>query len=131
MSKLWQKIRHNQGLVISGVLALVAVAWAYGCQVSVRSILHPEQRLTRPELAAEVEAFAAQARLRFANLDRQEELKQAVFNMAIQYAKGGRLNPVAIAITLSSILGLGAVIDNRRKDVCIKTLKNNAANKVA
>lgn len=137
MSKLWQKLRHNQGIVISGILALAVVAWAYGCQPSVRSIQEPDRRLTRDEFQSEVDSFVAQAASKFERLEQQEQLRQTLFNLAIEYAKGGSVNPVAVAITLGNIIGLGAVIDNRRKDVKIKSdkseievlteaLKNNA-----
>lgn len=126
MSKLWQKIRHNQAIVISGIIALAVVTWAYGCQPSVKSIREPDIRLTRPEFQNEVDYFAAQAASRFESLEQQEKLRRTLFNLAIEYAKGGSVNPVAVAITLGNIIGLGAVIDNRRKDVVIKTLKNNA-----
>lgn len=126
MSKLWQKLRHNQAIVISGILVLAVVAWVYGCQPSVRSIQGPDRRLTRPEFQDEVDYFAAQAASRFESLEQQEKLRQTIFNLSLEYAKGGSVNPVAVAITLGNILGLGAIIDNRRKDVVIKTLKNNS-----
>lgn len=126
MSKIWQKLRHNQGLVVSGILALAVVFWAYGCPPSVRSIQDPGLRLDRTGLVAEVEAFAAQAASRFESLEQQEQLRQTLFNLSIEYAKGGKLNPAAVAITLGNIVGLGAIVDNRRKDVVIKQLKNNS-----
>ncbi|MBA7659902.1 hypothetical protein ES703_67896 [subsurface metagenome] len=130
MSKLWQKLRHNQGIVISGILALAVVAWAFGCEPTVRSIQDPARRLTRPEFQSEVDTYVAQAASRFERLDQQEQLRQKLFSLAVEYAKGGSVNPVAVAITLGNIIGLGAVIDNRRKDVVIKTLKNNAVSDI-
>lgn len=126
MSKLWQKIRHNQGLVVSGILVLACAFWVCGCPPSVRSIQDPDLRLTRPAFQDEVDYYAAQAASRFESLDQQEKLRQKIFGLAVEYSKGGSINPVAVAITLGNILGLGAIIDNRRKDVHIKTLKNNS-----
>lgn len=131
MSKLWQKIRHNKSLVISGILVVAVVAWLYGCEPTVRSIRHPGQSLNRIEFQSEVDTFVAQAASRFESLEQQEKLRQTIFNLAIQYAKGGSVNPVAVAITLGNIIGLGAIIDNCRKDVHIKTLKANAVDRSA
>lgn len=125
MEKIWKHIRHNQSLVIGLMLVTAAVVWAYGCQSRVVSILSPPARVTRPELQLEVDSLLERAKMRFADLDRQDKFKAAFFNMAIEYSKGGTINPIAFAITAGNILGLSAVIDNRRKDVLIKTLKNN------
>lgn len=129
MRKLWEKFKHNQGIVISTFIALAVVGWAYGCQASVQSILRPASRLNRTEFHGEVESIAAQVQSRYESLDRQDELKQKLFNLAIEYAQSGHINPLAVAITLGNIVGLGAVIDNRRKDVLIKTLKSNGPDK--
>lgn len=126
MEKLWQKIRHNQTLVISGILALAVAYSAYGCHPTVRSILRPDTRLDRTAFLAEVESLAAQVESRFKNLEQQEKLKNALFAIAVQYVKGETVNPIAVGVTLLAILGGGAVVDNRRKDLIIKTLKNNA-----
>lgn len=131
MSKLWQKIRHNQGLVTAGMFALAVACWAYGCQPSVKSIIHPGLRLDRNGLVAEVEAFAAQAASRFKSLEQQEKLRQVLFSMVVKYAEGGSVNPAAVALILGNILGAGAILDNRRKDVHIKTLKTNAVGRSA
>lgn len=126
MTKICRIIRHNQGLAIGSFIAICVLLWAYGCQSQVTSIVNPTILVTRGELDIEIDAFIAQAKLKYADLDRQDEIKSTVFNVAIDFMKGGQINPVALAIVLGNILGLGAILDNRRKDVAIKTLKKNA-----
>lgn len=125
MDKLWKIIRHNQSLTFSTLLALIVLVWVYGCQSTAVSILNPPSKVSRAELQIEVDAILERAKLRFADLDRQDKIKSTIFNTAITFAEHGTVNPVAVAITLGNILGLGAIIDNRRKDVLIKTLKSN------
>lgn len=125
MEKLWKLINHNQALAIGFVISLAVAFWAYGCQSSVVSILESPARVTRAELQAEVDAFLAKAKIRFSSLDQQDNVKSTVFNTAIQFAQGGKINPVAFAIVIGNLLGLSAVIDNRRKDGVIKGLQNN------
>lgn len=124
MEKIWKFIRHNQAFAISSTLALAVVVWAYGCQSTAQSILNPATSVTREELQLEVDTLLAQVELRFKSLDEQDSFKRSLFGIAINYAESGTINPLAVAITLGNIIGLGAVIDNRRKDVLIKTLKN-------
>lgn len=128
MISIWKVIRHNQSLAIGIVIALAVALWAYGCQSSVVSIVNPPTKLTRPGLVAEVEAFEVQARLRFAALDMQDKLKSTLFNTAIEFAAGGKINPIAFAVTIGNLIGLSAIIDNRRKDVRIKSLKKELNN---
>jgi len=124
-TEIWKKIRHNQSLFFSTLLVLTVLVWAYGCRSTVVSILTPPLKVSRAELQLEVDAILERAKLRFAELDRQDKIKSTVFDFAINYAEHGAVNPIAVAITLGNILGLGAIIDNRRKDVLIKSLKNN------
>lgn len=128
MKAIWRVIRHNQSLAISSVIAVCVVAWVWGCHSQVTSIVNPTILVTRGELDLEVDTFIAQAKLKYANLDQQDSMKSYVFNIALDFMRGGQINPVAIAIVIGNILGIGAVIDNRRKDGYIKALKGKVSN---
>lgn len=127
MRKLWSFIRHNQGIFIGGVIAIAVLIWTYGCHSQVTSILYAPDLVNRGQLQIEVDTFIAQAELKFADLDRQDQLKSTLFDTAITFMQGGQVNPAAVALVIGNILGLGAVIDNLRKSVHIKTLKSNTA----
>lgn len=128
MTKIWRVIRHNQSLAVSCCIVLCVLMWAYGCLSKVTSIVNPTILVTRGELDIEVDTFIAQAKLKYADLNKQDEVKSYVFNIALDFMRGGQINPVAIAIVLGNILGLGAILDNRRKDGVIKTMKGNLTN---
>jgi len=123
MKKLWTFIRHNQGMFIGSIIAIAVLIWTYGCQSQVRSITNPIIIVNRGELQIEVDNFIAQAELRFADLDKQDEVKSTLFNTAIDFMQGGKVNPAAVAIVIGNILGLGAMADNIRKRTHINTLK--------
>ncbi|MBA7607827.1 hypothetical protein ES703_14996 [subsurface metagenome] len=129
MKTIWTFIRHNRGLVICISLSILLMIWLYGCHSQVKSIVNPRLSVTRPELDAEVANFLNVAELRYADLDRQDAFKRILFENAITYAQGGTVNPFAVLITLGGILGIGLAVDNRGKDVRIKTLKKNTINK--
>lgn len=128
MKALYAWLRHNRGMMISILLISILLLWVYACQSTVRSIVHPDLSVNRAELQVEVDNFIAQAELRFENLNRQDAFKAALFQAAIKFGEGQTVNPLALALVLGNILGIGAVIDNQRKDVCIKTMKNNQLN---
>ena len=123
IEKIWTFIRHNQGLCIGALLCFVVVGYAYGCESKVTSILYAPNLVNRGQLQIEVDTFITQAELKFADLNTQDQLKSTLFNTAIDFARGGTVNPLAVAIVLGNLLGIGAVVDNRRKDGIIKTLK--------
>jgi len=128
MKTLWTIIRHNRGTIISLSLISIVLLWVYGCHSEVRSIVHPELSVNRAELQIEVDNFIDQANLRFEDLNRQDEFKSTLFQAAIKFGEGQTVNPLALALVLGNILGIGAVIDNQRKDVRIKTMKNSQLN---
>lgn len=126
MREIWKFIRHNQGMFIGGILALVVLVWTYGCESQVTSILYAPDLVNRGQLQIEVDTFIAQAELKFAALDRQDQVKSTLFDTALTFMEGGNVNPAAVAIVIGNILGLGAVIDNVRKRTLINTLKKDA-----
>ena len=81
--------------------------------------------VTRAELELEVDHFLKSAEIRYRELDQLDEFKRAIFAAAMEFMSQGKINPVAIALTLGNILGLGAVLDNLRKRTYINTLKGN------
>lgn len=130
MTKIWTFIRHNSGIVIGAVLVIAILVWCYGCPAQVTSIHNPPALVTRPELEVEVDHFLKQAEIRFTELDQQDEFKRTIFAMAISFMSEGKINPLAIAVTLGNILGLGAVVDNVRKRTLINTIKAERGSQV-
>lgn len=128
MLKIWTFVRHNSGIVIGFAAVPLVLFYAYGCQSTVKSLVNPSARITRPQLQAEVDYFLAQAEAKFADLDRQDLFKSTLFNAAIDFAQGKAVNPVGVASVIGSVLGLGAVVDNVRKRTHINTLKGGNVN---
>lgn len=110
--KAWLKQHLAEIITIAPMLLIVL--FAYGCEPKVRSVLHPEHKVTRGELQAELDNYLTLTELRFHNLQKQEQFRQLLFEQAVLLGSGGTINPVGLITTVMSILGVGAVIDNRR-----------------
>lgn len=134
-NNIWKTIRHNQGFFVSLLICIPIGVWFYGCDSTTQSLLDPSVKVTKPELQFEysseirrleneLEDLKSQADLRLQDIARQDEIKAALYNHAVGWTSGQPINPVGLLTTLGGILGIGAVIDNRRKDVLIKTMKN-------
>lgn len=125
MRKIWAFIRHNSGIVIGIIIIIMILAWCHGCESQVVSITNAPRLVNRAGLELEVDHFLKSAELRFIELDQEDEFKRAIFAAAMEFMSQGKINPLAIAITLGNILGIGAVIDNVRKRTYINTLKGD------
>jgi len=102
--------------------------FAYSCQSVVVSSLQTGEKVTRAELVSEVDFFLTQAELKFADLDRQDLVKETIFNSLVEVAQGGQVNPLGVLLMAGNLLGLGAVVDNVRKRTHINTLKGGHVN---
>lgn len=128
MQIIWSFIRHNSGIIISSAMIPFVLIFAYSCQSVVVSSLQPGEKVTRAELVSEVDFFLTQAELKFADLDRQDLVKETIFNSLVEVAQGGQVNPLGVLLMAGNLLGLGAVVDNVRKRTHINTLKGGHVN---
>jgi len=128
MTKIWAFTRHNSCQILSIIACSLIVVFAYSCQSTVISIVDKSVRVTRAELLLEVDTFLANAELKFADLDRQDLVKETIFNCVLDLVTGQDVNPIGVATTVLGILGLGAMGDNIRKRTHINTLKGNLLN---
>lgn len=128
MKKIWTYIRHNPGIVAGFVLIPFVLFYVYSCQSVTVSTIAGRGKITRPELVAEVDLFLVAAEAKFADLDRQDLVKETIFNSVLDLAQGKSPNPIGIVLTLAGILGAGAGVDNIRKRTHINTLKGDTLN---
>lgn len=131
MKKIGEWIRHNQGAAVSLVTIVAIAVWVYGCESKVTSLLEPSKMVNAAELnlelavesqrlEAEIDFLLQRADLKQADLARQDEIKSKLMNFAAITADAGTVNPAGVVGLLFSILGVGAVVDNRLKDKVIK-----------
>ena len=113
---------HNTGIVVGQLICFAVLIFAHGCESEVPSIINPAQRVSREELEIEVETFLAIADIRFADLNKQDEFRDEIFKHASLWAQGGIVNPVGLALSLASIIGVGATVDKVTK----RRRENNA-----
>jgi hypothetical protein len=139
MKTIVKWISHNQGLFVALLISIGLLVWSFGCQSKVGSLIEADKQVTREELQleldsevgrleAELDILSKQAAVKFGELDRQDEIKRKLFEFASITAQAGTLNPAGIIALAGSILGFGAIIDNRIKD---KVIRNRPLNKAA
>lgn len=131
--KTW--VRHNQSLFISLILSILFGLWFFGCKSTTQSILDPTLKVTEDilnveytsELArlnSELATLRSTTEVRLQDLHKQDAFKQALFENAQLIVAGNNPNPLGILSLIGTIFGIGAIIDNRKKDGLIKGLQS-------
>ena len=131
MSLIAKWIRHNQGLFVALLICGGLLAWTFGCPSKVTSLVDNTKKVTAEELNLELQAETARleaeldllikrAKLKAADLARQDAIKAKLFEFAAITAEAGGFNPAGLLALTGSILGFGAIVDNRIKDKVIK-----------
>jgi len=137
MKQVTKWIRHNQGLFAALVICGGLLAWTFGCQSKVTSLVDDTKKVTAEELNLEIEAetnrlqaeldsLIKRAKLKQAELARQDAIKAKLFEFASITAGSGSFNPAGLLALTGGLLGFGAMVDNRIKD---KVIKNRPLNK--
>jgi len=121
---LIELFNHDRYETISIILASVLLLFFFGCEPTCQSILEPGNTSSRSELDAEIEMMIARANAGYASLEKQESLRQLLFNQTIASASTGTFNPIALLTSIGAIFGVGATVDNVRNRKKIKKLES-------
>ena len=113
-------LNHNRYQVVTTVMVCLVLVWTYACQPQVASLRSPSVKVSRAELQLELEQIIAQAEIRFIDLDKQDQLRQTLFEHTALWATTGTINPVGVWLSIGAILGLGATTDNVRRRITDK-----------
>ncbi len=158
LSAFLKSVDRYRYTFIGGLLAVILIGASIGCHSETASLFGTGDKVTSQGLIIEVTkitgdlasekialdsaikqynnkvtVFNAQIEAAQADIEKQDEVRTELFNIAgsvvTAYASGG-VNAAAVVGTgitaLGLLLGVGASVDNRRKDKKIKSLKNVA-----
>jgi len=122
-------------MFISLILAVIFSLWFFGCESKTQSLLDPTLKVNESVLNIEytsalaklendMNVLRATTEVRLQDLHKQDAFKQALYSNAQLIVEGNNPNPLGLLSLLGTIFGIGAVIDNRKKDGLIKGLQN-------
>lgn len=124
LDKLKTFMNHERYQVVAIFAALSICLWIYGCESQTKSPTDPTQKITRAQLAGEIDYYLAKAEIAYKDLDRQDEIKQKLMDAAAIAAQGGRINVAGLILTNLGILGAGATIDRVRAKKKVAKVKH-------
>ena len=99
-------IVQNPPMTIASLLLTALMFWGWGCPAQTESLLQPEVKITRPELQIELDTIIATAEFRLAELDKQDAMRDIVFNNALMMIENGSINPAGILTMLAGLYGV-------------------------
>lgn len=114
---------HERYQTITFICIAAILAGIASCESTAPSIINPTMRVNREQLQNEANAILAKIDSAELEIDRQDRLKELLFNQAIIASQGQPINPVGLITSLGTILGIGAFTDNVRKRKVIKKLE--------
>lgn len=116
--KLIDKYLKEMPLITATIVCVLLLLFAFGCEPQTVSLLDPSRTVSRQQLEAEFDYLLQVHQERSLDLDKQEQIRQIIFQQGLIIAQGGAYNPIGIATTLLAIFGIGATVDDvklRRK----------------
>ena len=119
LSKIATWMRHYKWTAFGTALCFATLIWVYGCESAVKSPVSDKmvgREVLQFEVGQEVARLQKELEIAVNDLDKQDEIKQAIFNLGLTVASGGQINPLGVAMGLAGILGIGTIADNREKD---------------
>lgn len=117
MKKLLHFLNENHHYIIAAAVIIVCCLWTYGCESKVKSVLNPDQKVTRAGLQLELDYFVGQLGIKFATLDRQDELKQTLLDLGQTFATTGTFNPTGLLNTAISVAAIAFGLNQRKRRI--------------
>lgn len=113
-SKIKGFILDKWPTLLGCLIAFSLFFYAYGCESKTTSLLDPQKKVNRLELQNQIEFLLRTGEIRFADLDKQDNLRQLIFNQGLIIAQGNNLNPLGVITTIAGVLGMALGVDNVR-----------------
>jgi hypothetical protein len=113
--KLITLITKNIWYIFAACILAVPVFFAYAMQSKCPSLINPDRKVTRDELQNELAYLIGQAKVRAADLDRQDAIKQQLLDAPNIIAAGGGVNASGILNLAASIGGIAFGLQQRQK----------------
>lgn len=106
MQKILNWLNDNHWYLVAIVIIAGTIFWTYGCESTTVSLLDPNQKINRAGLQNEIDYILGQAEIKAADLDRQDEIKQALLDAVNVIGTTGQVNPsglLSLAATIGAI----------------------------
>ena len=123
---LW--LKQHKTIIMTVLVTVIFTFYMYGCEVKTRSLTESTKLVNRQELQLELDQIIDMAKIRMADLDKQEEFSAIILQNALILVQGQPFNPIGIISAIAAIYGLSQGASNVSKIVKTKVNKRKANN---
>jgi len=114
--------------IIAFLVSVVFVVYMYGCQAKTTSMMRDNQKVNRQELQLELDQIIGLAKLRMADLDKQEEFRAIILQNALILVQGQPFNPIGLLSAIAAIYGIKQGGSNITKAIKTNRVKKKVNN---
>lgn len=104
MNKILNWLNDNHWYIVAIVVIGASIFWTHGCESTVPSLINPDQLVNRATLQNELNYIVGQVEIKVTDLNRQDEIKQALFDAMVLVSQGGQVNTLGI-VNLAATIG--------------------------
>jgi len=115
MKRFFQLFNDNHWYLIAGAIICAAILWTYGCESQCESIINAGKQVNRSELYNEINYVVGLAKAREENLDKQDEIKQAILDAGNLISQTGSINPSGLINLAATIGAISFGLDRHRR----------------
>jgi len=124
MKKLLKLLNDNHWYIIATICIVGMLFWTHGCESQVTSIVDPTKKVNRAELKVELEYVVGMVGTRVLDLDKQDAMRQALFDALTVISQGGQVNALGV-VNLAATIGAISFGLNRNQKLKTATAKKN------
>ena len=122
IKKILKFCNDNHWFIIGAACIIGMIFWLYGCESQVSSMIDPGKKINRQELQLETDYIIGQAKVKLADLDKQDELKKLILDQAAIFGQSGSFNPMGL---LNTIVSIGAISFGLNRNQKLNDLQKN------
>lgn len=115
MTTILKFLNDNHWYIIAAAIISSMMFWSYGCESTTKSLLDPLSQVNRSELQVELEYISGIARTRVEDLDKKDEIKQALFDALVLVSQGGQINSMGVLNLAATVMAIGWGLERNQK----------------
>jgi hypothetical protein len=123
MQTILKWLNEQHWYLIAGAIIFGMMFWTYGCESRVMSLIDSTKKVNRAELQVEIEYVAGIAKTRVTDLDKQDAIKQALFDALTMVSQGGQVNAMGVVNLAATIAAISwGLKKNQQVNALTKTV---------
>jgi len=124
MKKLLKLLNDNHWYIIAAICMAGMLFWTHGCESQVTSLVDPTRKVNRAGLQNELNYIVGQVEIKVTDLDKQDAMKQALFDALTVVSQGGQVNALGVVNLAATIGAISFGLNRNQKLKNVRPVSN-------